>query len=75
MPLAKRPQREPTEDWEQLRLFATRYPSPQPYLAPLAALPWQPAIRLPPYQARRPRSAGPGQAPLFSLGDDQRDEG
>ena len=57
------------------RLFATRYPSPQPYLAPLVALPWRQAIRLPPYRARRPRRAGAGQAPLFSLEDDRRAEG
>jgi len=59
------------------RLFATQHPSPQPYLAPLEALPWQPALRLPPYRARRarPRTVGPGQAPLFPPDDEQRDEG
>ncbi|HEX5502182.1 MAG TPA: hypothetical protein VFW96_06140 [Thermomicrobiales bacterium] len=49
------------------RLFETRYPSPQPFLGNLAALEWLPALRLPPYQARR-KCAGAGtQERLFPL--------
>ena len=59
------------------RLFATQHPSPQPYLPPLEALPWQSALRLPPYRPRRarPRAGRPGQAPLFPPDTEQRDEG
>lgn len=49
------------------QLFATRYPSPQPFIATLAALEWCRALRLPPYQPHRKRRRGGGQAALFSL--------
>ncbi len=56
------------------RLFETRYPSPQPFLAALAAVEWHPALRLPRYARRRARAAGAGQEPLFVL-DDERQVG
>jgi len=49
------------------QLFATRYPSPQPFIATLATLEWCHALRLPPYQPRRKRRQGGGQVELFSL--------
>ena len=52
------------------RLFATRYPAPQPFLPALAALAWQPALRLPAYVARRPRPLDSGQAPLFVVDEE-----
>jgi len=55
------------------RLFATRYPAPQPMLPALAALAWQPALRLSAYAARRKRASAPEtQVPLFILEDDRR---
>jgi hypothetical protein len=56
------------------RLFATRYPAPQPFLSALAAVPWQPALRLPQYRARRQRRARATQVPLFSLDNDRQEE-
>ena len=49
------------------RLFATRYPAPQPFLPALARMGRQPALRLPAYVARRPRPLASSQAPLFVL--------
>lgn len=40
------------------RCFATSYQSLQPFLAPLNALPWQPAYRVPAYAPRRNRGTG-----------------
>jgi hypothetical protein len=39
------------------RLFATRHPSPQPFLANLGETEWHPVMRLRPYATRRPRYA------------------
>ena len=36
----------------ETRLFDTRYPSPQPFLPPLDAVDWRPALRMPHRQAR-----------------------
>ena len=49
------------------QIFATRYPSPQPFIAALATLEWCRALRLPPYQPHRKRRRGGGQVELFSL--------
>lgn len=54
------------------RLFATRYPSPPPFLPAIDAVAWRQALRLPPYQPRRKRQQSAGQAALFSLEDAAR---
>jgi hypothetical protein len=56
------------------RLFATRYPAPQPFLSTLAAVPWRPALRLPQYRARRQRLTTATHVPLFSLDNDRQEE-
>jgi len=43
-----------------------RYPSPQPFLAPLDETPWRPARKLAPYRQRRKRSPDAPQEPLFT---------
>lgn len=50
---------------DEPRLFATGHPSPQPWLPPLAELPWQEAARLVPYRPRRRHGGVSEQAPLF----------
>ncbi len=52
----------------ELRLFATRYQSPQPFLPALETVAWHPARELARYAARL-RSVRVGQAPLFTLDD------
>ena len=49
------------------RLFPTRYPSPQPFLAPLDAVEWHPAQRLAPYRRRRARTGEGQQERLFDV--------
>jgi putative transposase len=56
------------------RLFATRYPSPQPLLDGLTAVEWHPALRLPRYRARLRPTATSEQARLFPL-DEERQRG
>jgi len=56
------------------RLCATRYPARQPFLPPLDAVAWQPALRLPIYAARRPGPPGLVQVPLFPPDDERRNE-
>jgi transposase InsO family protein len=51
------------------QLFATSYPSPQPFLDTFAALEWHRALRVPPYQPRRKRRHEGRQVELFPLGD------
>jgi hypothetical protein len=50
---------------DEPRLFPTRYPSPQPFLPPLAEVDWHPARRLAPYRPRRTRRTGGTQEPLW----------
>ena len=52
------------------RLFATQYRSPQPFLATLEDVAWQPALQLVSYQTQRRRMIDPAlQPPLFALAD------
>lgn len=51
------------------RLYATGHASPQPFLAPLDAVAWLPAQRLPPDRPRRPRRPDRPQARLFEPED------
>lgn len=62
MPAAARPHRQPTDDWQQLRLIVA---SPQPFLSPLDETEWRPAQRLDPYRPRRKREAEGVQERLF----------
>jgi transposase len=48
-------------------LFPHRYPSPQPFLAPLDQVTWHPARRLAPYRPRRPRDGALRQERLTAL--------
>jgi hypothetical protein len=52
---------------DELRLFPTRHPSPQPFLPPLDEAAWHPAQRLAPYRARRVTVGGGRQERLFDL--------
>ncbi len=56
------------------QLFATRHPSPQPWLPRMAALDWHPALRLPRYQARQARRGTIAQIPLFPSAGEPRGE-
>ena len=47
------------------RLFATRHPSPQPFLPGLGDVDWRPAMPLRPYAARRPQGASDAQLRLL----------
>jgi hypothetical protein len=47
------------------RMFPTRYALPQPFLALLEDIAWDPARRLAPYRPRRKRAAQEHQEPLF----------
>ena len=53
------------------RCFETRYQSPQPFLAPLDELPWQPAYRVRADAPRRLREMG-HQLRLFPIEDEQQ---
>lgn len=58
------------QDVTDPRLFATQYRSPQPFLATLEDVAWQPALQLVPYQAQRRRALDPTlQPPLFALSE------
>jgi putative transposase len=52
------------------RLFESRYPSPQPFLAPLETVVWRPAMRLPRYAARSRRAPSAVQIRLFTFDDE-----
>ena len=56
------------------RLFATRYPSPQPWLPPLAAVDWRPALCLDPYRPRHRRGARDGRRQLALVAEERREE-
>ncbi len=47
------------------RLFATRHPSPQPFLGDLGDVEWRPALPLRPYSARQPRGTSDAQLRLL----------
>jgi hypothetical protein len=47
------------------RLFATRYPSPQPLLSGLGDVEWRAAMPLRPYAPRRPRGTADAQLRLL----------
>jgi putative transposase len=47
------------------RLFATRHPSPQPFLGGLGNFAWHPALPLRPYAPRRPRGTSDAQPRLL----------
>jgi hypothetical protein len=48
------------------RLFATRHPSPQPFLPGLGEVEWRPVVPLRPYARRRPRKATDAQLRLLA---------
>jgi transposase len=48
------------------RLFPPLFPSPQPFLPPLAGIAWEPVQHLASYRPRRPRRGGVNQARLFA---------
>jgi hypothetical protein len=54
-------------DVDEPRLFATRFPSPQPFLPPLDETTWHPAQRLAPYRSRRAVADEGRQGRLFDL--------
>jgi hypothetical protein len=57
-------------DVTEPRFFPTDHGSPQPLLPVVDAVAWEPARRLPPYRARRPRGSAGRQERLFDLSEE-----